>query len=88
MGGTAFEEAGEHSRRVGEVERDAGRRRGGDDALIEVYRRSRPAASPGELMTAISTDQFGPPRVPRIEPCEPVASSAPKTRRGLIGAAE
>ena len=37
------------------------------------------------ITTATSTDQFGPPRVPRIEPLAPVASSASKTRRGLIG---
>ena len=42
--------------------------------------------STSAITTATSTDQLGPPRVLRIDPLAPVASSASKTRRGLIGA--
>ena len=42
--------------------------------------------STSAITTAISKDQFGPPRVLRIDPFIPVANSASNTRRGLIGA--
>ena len=48
--------------------------------------RTTDQASTSAITAATSTDQLGPPRVPRIEPWDPVASSASKTRRGLIGA--
>ena len=53
---------------------------------VSITRRAIDHASTSAITTATSTDQLGPPRVPRIEPLAPVASSASKTRRGLIGA--
>ena len=43
-------------------------------------------ASTSAITAATSTDQFGPPRVLRIGPPAPVASSASNTRRASIGA--
>ena len=53
---------------------------------LSMTSRATDQASTSVITAAISTDQFGPPRVPRMEPLAPVASSASNTRRGLIGA--
>ena len=48
--------------------------------------RATDQASTSAITAATSTDQFGPPRVPRIDP--PEASSASNTLRGSMGAWE
>ena len=58
----------------------------GSSTGVSITSRAIDQPSTSTITAAISTDQFGPPRVQRMPPLEPVASSASNTRRGLIGA--